>query len=495
MTRWTKLTLFAAVLASAGYAYWRLAVPKHRVAVRSELVMLGDLDGDLRWTAADLGILEGWRADPYAADTRTTWKADLNRNGLVDAEDLRFLEALVAAGGDPYAAETAAEGSGQPFPRPREFHRFVPVGEYLPRPAWALPYPRARDSVLVWLADFPVPTGATTYAQGLDAAIYDEAVRLDAAYRRRANGLLPEERTYLERKLTRVEALRRSGDRFGLLLALIELTEDAETLTTRGQPDFVAKLLAFREHLREVQASQLMAEFQGGPAGSQEILAVVAGHLEQDLGLRWDLAALGPPRNFTDLENYLQRSEWQYYKTSAREADFEALIAFAQHDPRYLRAVSRTSRRLGDPNVENHNLPMVLLFREAMRLKGNDKKRAVGLLDEAIRNPYAWIKPIPRELLPGSLAADSFLLPGNKEDGPDKSRHWNVFGGICLYKSPQEALDLAFRRELNDLRDGGHTPEAMRELFRDMIANVNGMFHVMSVDPTLAEQGSTLGQR
>jgi hypothetical protein len=292
-----------------------------------------------------------------------------------------------------------------------------------------------------------------------------------------------------------VEGLRRSDERHELLLALIELTEDAETLTTRGQPDFVVKLLTLRDHLREVQASPLMAEFRGGQAGSSEILAVIAGHLQRDLGLRWDLEALGPPRNFTHLENYLQRSEWQVYKTTAREADFEALIAYAQHDPRYLRAVSRTSRRLSDPNVENHNLPMVLLFREALRLTGNDKKRAVGLLDEALRNPYAWIQSIPRELLPGSLAADSFLLPGNKEDGADKSRHWNVFGGICLYKSPEAALDLALRRELKDLREGGYTPEAMRELLRDMIANLNGMFHVMSVEPTLAERRATVGRR
>ena len=116
---------------------------------------------------------------------------------------------------------------------------------------------------------------------------------------------------------------------------------------------------------------------------------------------------------------------------------------------------------------------------------GGDRKRAVGLLDEAIRNPYAWIKTIPRELLPGSLAADNFLLPGNKEDGADKSRHWNVFGGICLYKSPEEALDLALRREMQDLRDDNYSEAAMREFLRDMTANLNGMYHVMSVNPDL----------
>ena len=88
-------------------------------------------------------------------------------------------------------------------------------------------------------------------------------------------------------------------------------------------------------------------------------------------------------------------------------------------------------------------------------------------------------------MLPASLAFDNFLLPGNKEDGADKSRHWNVFGGICLYKSPQEAVDLALKREMQDLRDGHYSAEAMREFFRDMIGDLNGMYKVMSVNPDL----------
>lgn len=485
MDRWTKLAILAVALGAGGYAYWKLAVPKHRVDVTSELVMLGDLDGDYRWTANDLKQLESWGAAPHDVGSRAVWKIDLNRNGLVDEEDVRFLRALVASGGDPYAAEEAARGRGETFPRPRELYRYVAANEYLIRPSWALPYPGARDSVVSWLRTFPVPAGRGAYAQALDADVYAEAIRFDQAYRRRAPGLLPEERAYAERKLARVDALLKGGDRHELLLALIELTEDAETLSLRGQPDYVVKLLAFRDHLREVQASPLFEAFEAGRADAKQVLAAVAAPLERDLGSKYDLAALGPARSFTDLQNYLQRSEWQYYKTTAREADLVALIAFAQHDPRYLRAVSRTSRKLRDPDVANHNLPMVLLYREALRLSGGDKKRAAGLLDESIRNPYAWIKAIPRELLPGSLAGDNFLLPGNKEDGADKSRHWNVFGGICLYKSPQEALDLALRREAQDLKPDRYSPEGMREFFRDMIANLNGMYHVVSVDPEL----------
>jgi len=289
------------------------------------------------------------------------------------------------------------------------------------------------------------------------------------------------------KKLARAKSLYRAGERYELLLALMELVEDAETLTERGQPAVPVKMLAFRDHLREVLGSKLYADFKSGKEDWRAILKVVSGHLKVDLGLVYDFGKLGPPRNVTHLENYLQRTEWQYYKSTTRKEDFIALIGYAQHDPRYLRAVARTSRRHLDPNVENHNLPMVLLFREALRIKNGDKKKAVGLLDESIRIPYAWIRSIPREKLPGSLALDNFLLPGNKEDGADKSRHWNVFGGICLYKSPQEALDLALRREMQDLRDGNYSEEAMQEFFRDMIANINGMFHVMTVNPGLLE--------
>jgi hypothetical protein len=481
--RWKRLIVVLAALAVAGYGYWRLAVPEHRVAIRSELVMLGDLDGDHRWTEGDLKVLEAFLEDPFAMPGTLAWRVDLNQNGLIDDEDLRILRALVAAQGDPYAAEAACPRSSS-FPRPRELYRYVSLTEYHPRPLWALPYPPAHDSVLRWLDGFQ-PADSGPYARALDLAIRDEAIRFDRAYRRREAGLLPIEREYAARKIARLDQLQRDGERYELLLALMDLVEDAETLSAPREPDFGLKLLAFRDHLRGVLVSPLFTEFAAGRQDWHAVLRVVSGHLKADLDLDYDFETLGPPRSLGHLQNYLDRAEWQYYKTSSREEDFIALVAYAQHDPRFLRAVARTTRKLQDPGVENHNLPMVLLFREALRIKGGDKKKAVGLLDEAIRIPYAWIKSIPREALPGSLALDNFLLPGNKEDGADKSRHWNVFGGICLYKSPQEALDLALKREMQDLRDDRYSADAMREFFRDLIADLNGMYQVMAVDPDL----------
>ncbi len=485
MKTWCRLLLSVCILGGLGYAYWKFAIPTHHVATQSELVMLGDLDGDHRWTSSDLKILETIIQDPFAATDDAVWRVDMNQNGLIDEEDFCILRALVSAGGDPYSAEESARGRGQSFPRPRELCRYISVSEYRPRPLWALEYPLADSSVLDWLVRLRPPGGTSTYADSLAAAAYDEAIRFDQAWRQREADLLTIEREYAAGKLARAKAFFEAGEQYEMLLALTELVEDAETLTVRGQPEISLKLLAFRDHLRAVLGSPLYVEFKAGKEDWRAVLDRVSVYLQEDLALTYSFETLAPPRNMTDIENYLQRAEWQYYKSTTKELDFRTLIGYAQHDPRYLRAVSRTSRKLQDPDVHNHNLPMVLLFREALRLKGGDKKKAVGLLDEAIRIPYAWIKSIPRQALPSSLALDNFLLPGNKEDGADKSRHWNVFGGICLYRSPQEALDLALKREMQDLRDGKYSEEAMREFFRDMIADLNGMYHIMTVNPDL----------
>ncbi len=115
-------------------------------------------------------------------------------------------------------------------------------------------------------------------------------------------------------------------------------------------------------------------------------------------------------------------------------------------------------------------------------------KFAIPIHHVEVRSELIMLGDLDGDALPGSLALDNFLLPGNKEDGADKSRHWNVFGGICLYKSPQEALDLALRREMQDLRDDKYSEEGMREFLRDTIADLNGMYHVMTVNPALLSE-------
>jgi hypothetical protein len=305
----------------------------------------------------------------------------------------------------------------------------------------------------------------------------------------RLSSLTATELAYVKTKLADCNQLYGEGRPYELLLELIGLVEDAETLTTRGQDQFVAKTLFFRDHLRDLLASPQYAEFEQGRVPVQQILKAIEALLKQDLGIELDLEKLGPPRDLTKLKNYLSRTEWQYYKTRARAEQLEQLVRFAQHDRRYLRAVARTSRKHDDPGVENHNLPMVLLFRETLRITG-DKKAAVGLLDESIRIPFFWVKSIPRDKLPGSVALENFLLPGNKEDGADKSRHWNVFGGICLYKSPRESLELALKREMQDLREDHFTKEGMTEFIRDTIADLNGIYYIVSMDPDLLHRSA-----
>jgi len=477
------------LLVAIGFYYYRKLIPIYRAEVTSQLVMLGDLDGDHQWGPGDSNRLEAFLLDPFAFPDAFARRVDLNQNGLIDEEDLVILKTLVSQP-DPYRAEGEARAKGAAFPRPRELYRYENVGTRDARPLWALPPPH-QVPALRWMQDLRVPSVRSGYATALNADIYNEAIRLQEAYRKREPGLVPVESEHARRKFARCEDLFRQGESFELLLELMASAEDAETLSAAPGLEHPIRLLQFRDHLRALLTSPLFQRFRTQETTWQAVLEAMERDLKADLGLDYRLSTLAPPRNLTHLQNYLERAEWQYYKSSTSSEDFRQLLDYAQHDARYLRAVSRTSRKHLDPRVENHNLPMVLLFREALRIKHGDKKRAVGLLDEAIRIPFAWIKSIPRERLPHSLALDNFLLPGNKEDGSDKSRHWNVFGGICLYKSPEEALDLALKREVKDLKESGYSVDGMTEFIRDMIANLNGMYHVMVMDPDLLAKAAS----
>ena len=481
-----RASAYALLLAAAALAVLYYTLPVNRVNMRSRLVMLGDFNGDNKWDAADAELLRAIENDPFSASAEAAYKADVNHNGLLDEEDLSFLVGLYASG-DPYKARETALAAGRAFPYPREFFRYVPVTEYLQRPVLALKHPAEAASPLRFLEEARSKASSSGYDAQLLREVYSEGIRFSLAYARRLPGLLPKEKDYAELKLKRCASLWKEGRHYELLLELMGLTEDAETLTVKGQPEFVAQSLYFRDHLRQLLESKLFRDYQAGKAPASEVFKVMEKHLREDMKMEMDLERLASPRNFLELKNYADRAKWQYYKTTSTRADFRRLLLFAHYDRRYLRAAARTTRKLADAPLENHNLPMVLLFREALAISGGDKLAAVGLLDEAVRVPFAWVKTIPRNKLPASVALENFLLPGNKEDGSDKSRHWNVFGGISLYKSPEESLKLALAREVKDFREDP-SPAAMSEFIRDTMANLNGIYYVVSIDPDLLKK-------
>jgi len=447
MRRALKIIVITALFAALLILAYRWILPISRVGIRSELIMLGDFNGDHKWTPEDLLAWDRIAANPFACSARQVRCADLNGNGLLDSEDRQLLAAL-ASSGDPYKAEGEALAEGRPFPRPREFYRYLRTDAWIGRPVYALPYADSKVSDLPWLRVLRPGTSRANYQDGLMAQVFEESVRLDLAFKLRKPTLTERERAYAEQKIRTCDGLAKANRWSDLLLELIALVEDGETLGTKEQQPLVARTLFIRDRLKGILVSPMYAEFTQGKRPVGEVLREIEKCLKEEANLDVKLDQLPPPRELTHLQNYLDRSEWQYYKTRVPPEMLQQLVDFAQHDSRYLRAVSRTSPVHQDTAVENHNLPMELLFREALRLTRGDKKAAVGLLDEAIRIPFGWIKSLPPKALPGSLAMENFLLPGNKEDGADKSRHWNVFGGISIYKTPQKSLDLALRREM-----------------------------------------------
>jgi hypothetical protein len=160
MKKWKRWLLVLCIIGVIAYAYWKFAIPTHRIEIHSELVMLGDLDNDNRWTAGDLKLLDAFLDDPFADSGDVAWRHDLNRNGLIDKEDLVIIRALIDSDGNPYVAGDKARSKGIFFPLPRELYRYISDEEYRIRPLWALPYPLARFRSW-WLFVSLPPTNVT----------------------------------------------------------------------------------------------------------------------------------------------------------------------------------------------------------------------------------------------------------------------------------------------------------------------------------------------
>lgn len=479
--RFLKYTASVLLLIVAIAVSRSLFLPTVRVAPDSQLIMLGDLNNDNKWSQEDLALLKNFFSAPFSFPTSTAFLIDINNDGQTNGQDIQILEYLYASG-NPYSARDKAAADGVTLPMPREMFVYIPESEYLVRPVFTYPHPILTNGILSFLKPTLSKKQDSSYIEQLQREISNEAVRFSAIYERRKDRLTEIENKFVAEELQLLHQLNNNGDYFDLLLELILMSEAGETLSSSGHTRFVYQVRNFGLNLREYLTSTDYAAFLAGKKDYLAVFSDIERIYLKTIEKPLKLAELPPARDLSKLENYIDRAVWQVYKTKAKESDFRLLINFAQKDRRYLRAVARTTPRHSDLAVKNHNLPMMLLFREALRISGGDKKSAVGLLDEAIRIPFAWVKSIPKKLLPSSVALESFLLPGNMEDGSDKSRHWNVFGGIALYKSPEESLDLALRREIMDAKNGDYSPELITEFIRDTIANCFGIFHVVSME-------------
>lgn len=484
LNRWTKVLGVIVVLLGGAAVLLIKTLPIERVGLRSRLIMLGDLNDDNKWGDSDLVFLRRLVVDPFSVPDYMLSKSDMNRDGRFDSQDTVLL-ATLARVGDPYRAEEQAHSEGRIFPRPREFFDYKSEYEYVQRPLVLLSDSLRLASPLKLLHEWKSPPDLSAYESQLLEDVYSEAMRFTSAYRLRKAGLDSVEQKYSDDHVRTCDSLFKAGEYYVLLLNLIGLVEDAETLRYRDQQPFIQNILYYRDYLRDILASPAFNAFSLGQITRDSIVRLLESGLKDKLQLDVRLDTLPPPRNYLQFKSYRDRFVWQFYKSKSRRDQFLRLMLFAQNDRRYLRSVSRTTRKHDDLILENHNLPMILLYREALRICGEDKRSAIGLLDEAIRIPFAWVKSIPRDKLPPSVALENFLLPGNKEDGSDKSRHWNVFGGVALYRSPQEALILAFEREVTDLKGSSQTPDGMKEFVRDIIADINGIYYVMSINENL----------
>ena len=56
---------------------------------------------------------------------------------------------------------------------------------------------------------------------------------------------------------------------------------------------------------------------------------------------------------------------------------------------------------------------------------------------------------------------------------------------MCKIHLGLKSNDRQLKRENLDLKEQNFTPEAMQEFIRDTIANINGIYYVVSIEPDL----------
>jgi len=477
--------LFAIIVGVTTY-YLALAfvIPIGRVTDTSELIMFGDLNSDRKWDEKDESVLQQFLDQPWMVPTHLSFSIDINRNHKIDREDIEILNTLYRES-DPYKAYEVLEQSGKMSPKPREMFAYVANDEYMQRPVYVLDHSAFENGILSFLEPIRHLGGDSDYQKQLVEEIYSEALRFSLIYQRRVESLVDIEKDELAQAIASFKRLYDEGEFYDLLVNLILWSEVGETLTVSSQTPMLLNIRLLAYDFRNYLISADFQHYENGDREWEDVFEDMEGMILNRLGKAINLQSLESPRDLTELRNYSERAIWQFYKSKNKDTEFHELLNYAQHDRRYLRAVSRTTRRHQDRKLLNHNVPMMLLFREALRISKGDKKAAVGLLDEAIRIPFAWVKSIPKKNLPSSIALENFLLPGNMEDGSDKSRHWNVFGGLGLYRSPEESFEIALRREIMDVRSGEYSVEIVTEFIRDMIANCFGIYHIVSFDESM----------
>ena len=222
-----KITLVIIVLTVAAIVFSYFYLPVNRVGITSELIMLGDLNNDNRWDNNDKDKLNDVLANPFFYDRLTQLKIDINKNELIDKEDLTFLEHIYKIS-DPYLSEQKANEQGAYYPRPREFFKYLPKYEYVQRPLYSLKHNISKTSPFSFLKDFQLEKNTLPYEKQLLHEIYNETLRFSFAYALRDNQLTEIERDYAQKKIQYCEDLFGHKKYFPLLLNLISLVEDVE---------------------------------------------------------------------------------------------------------------------------------------------------------------------------------------------------------------------------------------------------------------------------
>ena len=127
------------------------------------------------------------------------------------------------------------------------------------------------ESPLSFLKKLQLNQDTTPYEKQLLYEIYNEALRFSFAYSIRKNELSEIENNYIQKKIKYCDILFDQKEYYNLLLHLICIVEDAETLTIRTHSDFIKQVVYFRDKLKALLVSREFESFKNEKSSHLDI--------------------------------------------------------------------------------------------------------------------------------------------------------------------------------------------------------------------------------
>jgi hypothetical protein len=152
---------------------------------------------------------------------------------------------------------------------------------------------------------------ALTYERRIFRDIFSETYCFHSSWKKRNSSMTPEEASYLQLRSRQCRELFDRREWNALLLKLIELSDNAETLFLTEALKEAMQAWKLRDNLRTILERMIEGHETMTSAKIDNSLNQVSQSARSTMGIVTPVQEMKSLRNFGRLENYFERAKWQ----------------------------------------------------------------------------------------------------------------------------------------------------------------------------------------